>query len=278
MYRFCFPLLFATCLPSAHADEAISPPRDPAYRLVWADEFNQNGPPDPTKWKSEEGFTRNQELQWYQAANSKCENGLLVIEARKDRVRNPRFEKDSPDWKKNRRTAEYSSGSLVTTGSQNQWHFGRAEIRARFNALPGLWPAIWTTGRGRWPHGGEVDLMEFYNGKILANWVWAGKGGKDHWNSSSHPIEKFGKDSWDDQFHLWVCEWDHETMTIYLDGKLLNTQSMKTAINQDGPAINPFLGPQNFRLNLAIGANGGDPSKTRFPQRFEVDYVRTFQK
>ena len=32
-------------------------------------------------------------------------------------------------------------------------------------------------------------------------------------------------------------------------------------------------------LNLAIGGtNGGDPSKTKFPARFEVDYVRIYQK
>jgi hypothetical protein len=32
-------------------------------------------------------------------------------------------------------------------------------------------------------------------------------------------------------------------------------------------------------LNLAIGgANGGDPSATAFPTRYEVDYVRVFQK
>jgi hypothetical protein len=31
-------------------------------------------------------------------------------------------------------------------------------------------------------------------------------------------------------------------------------------------------------LNLAIaGTNGGDPSSTTFPARFEVDYVRVYE-
>jgi beta-glucanase (GH16 family) len=120
--------------------------------------------------------------------------------------------------------------------------------------------------------------MEFYQGNILANFVWAGKGGKDFWASSHHPIEKFAKDTWDDRFHLWVTEWDPEKISIYLDGKPLNTLLMKTTTNQHGPPINPFLGPQNFRLNLAVGGAGGDPSKTPFPQRYEVDYVRIYQK
>ena len=32
-------------------------------------------------------------------------------------------------------------------------------------------------------------------------------------------------------------------------------------------------------FDLAIGGqNGGDPSNTTFPNRFEVDYVRVYQK
>ena len=38
-------------------------------------------------------------------------------------------------------------------------------------------------------------------------------------------------------------------------------------------------GDYTLILNLAIGgANGGDPSQTQFPARFEVDYVRVYQK
>lgn len=273
--RILIPL--ASVLFPANAAETTIPPRDPGYKLVWADEFDKDGPPDPNKWKSETGFERNEELQWYQPDNSRCQGGMLVIEAKKIRVENPAYIHGSRDWRKNRPAAEYTSGSLITVAG-NEWHFGRAEVRARFKALPGLWPAIWTTGLGRWPHAGEIDIMEYYQGKILANFVWAGKGGKDFWASSHHPIEKFGKDTWDDRFHHWVTEWDQEKISIFLDGQLLNTLPMKTTTNQHGPPMNPFLSPQNFRLNLAIGAAGGDPSKTPFPQRFEVDYVRIYQK
>ena len=57
--------------------------------LVWSDEFNGNGAPDSTVWNFEEGFVRNQEAQWYQAANVWLQDGCLIIEARREHRCNP---------------------------------------------------------------------------------------------------------------------------------------------------------------------------------------------
>src|ERR1022692_2243085 len=72
------------------------------YKLVWHDEFNKNGPPDPANWNFERGFVRNHELQWYLAENAFCTNGLLVIEARQEHKLNPSFSSDRPDWRAGR--------------------------------------------------------------------------------------------------------------------------------------------------------------------------------
>ncbi|CAG0979186.1 Beta-glucanase [Anaerolineae bacterium] len=40
------------------------------WKLVWADEFDQDGLPDPAKWSYEEGFVRNRELQYYTAGRT----------------------------------------------------------------------------------------------------------------------------------------------------------------------------------------------------------------
>lgn len=277
MIRHLLPLLLTSSV-FAQTEEPVAPPRDPAYTLVWSDEFDGDGAVDESKWHFEEGFQRNHELQWYQKDNAVKKNGLLVIEARREKVPNPRFRDGSRDWKQQRKEAEYTSASLTTAG-KHDWTFGRFEIRARFTAAPGLWPAIWTTGRGRWPHGGEIDIMEYYGGRIYANFCWAGRGGRDLWSTGSHSFDRFDPAAWGERFHLWVMEWDKDRIVIWLDGQILNQQELKHVQNLDGPPVNPFLAPQAMRLNLAIGGmNGGDPSRTSFPQRYEVDFVRIYQK
>ena len=123
----------------------------PGWKLVWADEFNRNGPPDPKSWTFETGFVRNEEAQWYQAANAHCEHGMLIIEAKRERKPNPNFEAGSKDWRRNREFAEYTSACLKTEGLHS-WQYGRFEMRARIDTRAGLWPAFWTLGvEGEWP-------------------------------------------------------------------------------------------------------------------------------
>ncbi|MDQ2862904.1 MAG: glycoside hydrolase family 16 protein, partial [Bacteroidota bacterium] len=66
---------------------------------------------------------------------------------------------------------------------------------------------------------------------------------------------------------------------LYVDDQLLNKVVLDSLINKDGTGFKPFTQPHYMMLNLAIGgANGGDPSNTPFPKRFEVDYVRAYQE
>jgi beta-glucanase (GH16 family) len=71
-------------------------------------------------------------------------------------------------------------------------------------------------------------------------------------------------------------DWDESWLRIYLDDQLLNEQDLTKTVNPYG--FNPFHQPQYLLLNLAIGATGGDPSQTAFPTRYEIDWVRVYQK
>ena len=255
----------------------------PAMKLVWNDEFNNQGKPDPSNWIYETGFVRNQELQWYQPDNANCANGLLTINGRKEKVKNPDFIAGSTNWQTSREYADYSSSSIQTRGLR-QWQFGRFEIRARIDTACGVWPAIWTLGISKeWPANGEIDIMEFYRFKgvptILANFAWGtGQRWKAKWDDLKKPLSDFtaSDPDWTKKFHIWRMDWNKDSINLFLDNQLLNTILLNQTLNPDG--FNPFLQPHYLLLNLAIGMNGGDPSKSRFPIRCEIDYVRVYQK
>lgn len=259
------------------------PEEIPGMKLVWHDEFNNQGKPDPSNWIYENGFVRNQELQWYQSANANCANGLLTIEGRKERVKNSGFIAGSSDWRTNSEYAEYSSSSFQTRGHR-QWQFGRFEIRARIDTASGAWPAIWTLGISKeWPANGEIDIMEFYRIKgiptILANFAW-GTGNRwvAKWDDLKKPLSDFTATDpdWTKKFHVWRMDWNKDSINLFLDNQLLNTTLLSQTLNPDG--FNPFLQPHYLLLNLALGRNGGDPSKSRFPIKYEIDYVRVYQQ
>jgi len=276
-------LLLTTCATALDPllPDTAPPPARPGQKLVWNDEFAGSGRPDPAFWSSESGFVRNQELQWYQSANAVRTNGVLRIEGRKERVANPNYVAGSTDWKTSRQYADYTSTSL--TGKKT-WQYGHVEVRARIDGQMGTWPAIWCLGsKGEWPTNGEVDIMEFYPSGttplLHANVAWGtATRWQAAWNAKTKPLSDFtSKDpDWLKKFHLWSMDWNHDTILLQLDGTTMNTVPLSKTVNNDG--TDPFQDRTEYGLlNLAIGANGGDPSKAVFPMVFEVDYIRVWQ-
>lgn len=250
------------------------------YQLVWSEEFNKDGAPDSTIWQYEKGFVRNHELQWYQSENAYCKNGKLIIEARKVHQANPLYNPQSNDWRTNRRYIDYTSASLNTRHSKT-WLYGRMVMRARIDTAAGLWPAFWTLGvAGQWPSNGEIDIMEYYRGKLLANIACGTNTAyKAKWYSTSTAIGDFKDKHWSKKFHIWRMDWDSTAISLLVDDRLLNRVPLKDLVNQDGTGINPFKQPHYMLVNLALGGdNGGDPNSTTFPRRYEIDYIRVYQQ
>lgn len=120
-------------------------------QLVWSDEFDYEGLPDPTKWNYDVGGWGwgNNELQYYtrdSLGNARVENGLLTIELKQQSIED----------------RKYSSARLVTKG-KGDWIYGRIDVSAKLPRGLGTWPAIWMLGSTtplKWPDDGEIDIME----------------------------------------------------------------------------------------------------------------------
>ena len=247
------------------------------YSLVWSDEFNGSGAVDTSKWRFENGFVRNNELQWYQPDNAFQESGNLVIEGRRETFANPDYVAGSNDWRTNRGFINYTSASLI---SKQSWKYSKIVVRAKVTNHTGTWPAIWTLGTGcEWPSNGEVDIMENYGGNILANFAWGtNTRWQPNWDSSRRSVNSLGS-NWADDFHIWEFDWDENRMSIYVDGVLLNDRPLGNTINGSAACAgqNPFKQSHNLLLNLALGGSqGGSVDHLTFPTPYLVDYVRVY--
>ena len=271
---------------SAAADPFAPKPPE-GMELVWSDEFSVNGRPDPKNWTYETGYVRNHEAQWYRPESAEVKDGFLVITAEhhKEPLPNPRgngrrFGFGGGD----NRPIEYTSACLITKGLHS-FQYGRIEARIKAPLMEGSWPAFWALGVSEgWPSCGEVDIFEYYQKTVLANFCWASNKGQwsPEWNTVRTPLAKFQKDDpeWAEKFHVYSMDWDEKRIVLSIDGVAVNDSSIAEIKNARYRSLeNPFHQPFYLLVNLALGGdNGGDVTKMPFPAYMYVDYVRVYQK
>jgi len=246
------------------------------FELVWSDEFDTPGLPDPGKWKydtfrNKEGWFNN-EKQYYANArleNSRVEDGNLIIEARKEDLSAGGFD----DWG----GQEYSSARLITQGL-GDWTYGFFEIRAKLPCGTGTWPAIWTLPSDPdvvWPAGGEIDIMEhvgFEPGVIHHSiHTTAFNFSRGTQKTSQHELPTAC-----DAMHKYQLLWAPNMLLFAVDDQpkfLFQKES-------DKKTRWPFDKPQHLLLNVAVGGSWGGQKgidAAAFPARMEVDYVRVYR-
>ena len=238
------------------------------YTLVWADEFDVDGLPDPAKWDYDTDRNRlgwyNNELQYYardRPENARVSGGRLVITARKESLAT------QADWG----GQTYSSARLVTRGKAS-WTYGFVEIRAKLPCGRGSWPALWTLGiRGTWPDDGEIDILEqvgsnparIFGTLHTRQSGGVGTGGETRISDACS------------QFHNYQLTWTHDEIAIGVD----NVPYYRAANPGTGYGAWPFDFAQYLLLNIAVGGVlGGPVDDAIFPVTLEIDHVRVFQR
>jgi len=235
-------------------------------KLVWAEEFDGSGLPDPATWSNEVGMIRNQEAQYYtegRLENARVEGGCLVIEARKEEFAG----------------AKYTSASVNTLGKR-EFFRGRVEVRAKIPTGVGSWPAIWMMGtdipRVGWPECGEIDIMEnvgYEPDTIYATVHTPGSVNRPGLVTRGGHVDI--PDPFAD-FHIYAVEWRADRFDFYLDGRKYFTYAKDSRY----PDYWRFDKPMYLLLNLAIGGNWGGThgiDDTIFPLEYYIDYVRYYQ-
>lgn len=254
------------------------------WQLVWSDEFDYQGKPDPNKWSYDIWPARkvNNEDQAYtdNLKNVQVKDGNLIITAHKEDYDN----------------ASYTSGRIHSQG-KGDFLYGRAEIRAKLPAGQGTWSAIWmlpsdpfkyatTCEQGAdwqgsstcdaWPNSGEIDIMEHvgYDMQTIHGTVhneayyWA------KWQQRKASIE--GKNV-DEAFHLYSIEWTPEHIIVFFDEAPYFFYSNETTGWQAWPYDHPYHVILNLAIGGAWGSAGGPIDDSIFPVSMEVDYVRIFK-
>ncbi|ONI39513.1 hypothetical protein AN639_01585 [Candidatus Epulonipiscium fishelsonii] len=238
------------------------------YELVFADEFDVDGVPNPENWDYDIGGHGwgNNELQYYTRDNVVVKDGYLEIEARKEQ----------------KEGMEYTSTRLVSRNKQD-FLYGKIEVRAKLPSGLGTWPAIWMLSTdweyGGWPHSGEIDIMEHvgYDQNRIH--------GSVHTLSYYHSINTqktatIVKAGVSDEFHVYAVEWLPDKVKVSLDGEVYFEYNPNDYVSNPSFKEWPFDKRMHLILNIAVGGFWGGLKgidDTIFPQKMLIDYVRVYQ-
>ncbi len=226
--------------------------------LIWSEEFNTDGAPDPAKWGYDlgAGGWGNNELQYY---TSRPENVVIINGALKITAKRESF-----------MSSAFTSTRLISK-DKFSFKYGKVEVRAKLPIGVGTWPAIWMLGSNintvSWPGCGEIDIMEHVGktqNKIYGTLHYPGRSGG---NADGANINVSNVST---EFHIYSVEWSASFIKIYADNQLFFTY-----VNNGSTPFN-----QNFFmiLNVAMGGDFGGPVDAAFSNSsMEIDYVRVYQ-
>lgn len=245
------------------SQDAVSSTVDVTYtNLIWSDEFDVNGTPNPANWTYDlgAGGWGNGEAQHYtnRSDNALVEGGMLKITAKAESFNG----------------SNYTSARLKSQGLFD-FTYGRVDIRAKLPSGGGTWPALWLLGSNfptvGWPACGELDIMEHVGNnpnEILAA-IHTPSSFGNTLNKGATTIQNVST-----EFHIYSINWSANQISFLVDNVIFYTYNPANKTPQNWP----FNADQFLIMNIAMGGTLGGTIDTGFSSStMEVDYVRVYQ-
>lgn len=249
-------LLMGSAAPLPAAPQA-------GWKLVFQDEF-EGDHLDETKWSTTMEFIGTHGQRYhneYYLSYTSDEEVLLrdgILHLRTDRRTIYGAEKPVH--------FEYTQG-FISSHDKFVFTHGYIEIRAKFPGGKGLWPCLWLMPQNQgWPP--EFDIAEYYAGqKTMHHGLAYGELYDSRWDSFWDKETQF-----EDGYHVYALEWGPGRAVWTMDGRV-----RKTIEADYVPNIPMYLILSNG-ISSRFGPSGEPDEHTVFPNSFEIDYVRVYQR
>ena len=158
---------------------------------------------------------------------------------------------------------------------KRQFQRGRLEIRAKLESATGAWPAFWLLPEGqKWPHGGEIDIMEHLNYDTIAyqtvhsNYTFNLKL-REPKPSGVLPINR-------DDYNVYAVELAQDSIAFYINDRHNITYPR---IETDKEGQFPFDAPFYLLLDMQLGGSWvGCVKPKELPVEMHIDWVRFYKR
>ena len=130
------------------------------WELVFEDEFDG----DLRHWYVWESGAYNEEIQYYTGEQVTTRDGLLIIEAKRQKLERPSKINHEITQKYEYVSSRIESAVQYGPSTEVGERIYRFAARIKLPRGHGMWPAFWTYGEP-WPTQGEIDILEFRGGE-----------------------------------------------------------------------------------------------------------------
>ena len=261
-----FLLVGALCLCSSSVlakGKKRSVPQREGWELVWHDEFDGRTLSD--EWTRIPRFKNPSEWDKFMSSDDRLyevKGGKLTLYG----LVNDFLPED---------TAHFLTGGVYTKGKV-YFQRGRVDVRLKTDDASGAWPAAWLLPDGRWPHDGEIDIMERLNYDDFAHQTI-------HSAITEYDHEKRKTQNWHYTAPIRKGDWNVYSVELYEDSVsfLINDKLTFTyrKEHEHGPGQFPYDRPMYLLLDMQLGGDWVGPINPKeLPYRYQIDYVRFYKK